>query len=326
MKLNFQKNILIVAILLIISLALTGCSGNEQEKARSELAKLNIAYTPESFLNCIQNNDTVVFKLFMQVGMDANAKNQEGVTALMLAAKAGNMEMVNSLLSKGAQVNSKAAKGNTALEYAALEGRLDVVKTLLDKGADINNKNDLGVTPLMCAVDKGHAAVVKELIAKSADVNIVAANSHSAYSIAKSKSNKDILDILIQAGAKENQANALKPVNSAATSNSTDIKRVIEGSYTVDYQETSRVNLQKIYGEKIVIANGRLNNWNLDIENIIKVSNSEYIITCSYLLKGAGTPPPMVEAKLLVNLSTDGRVQKIEHKVGGKTDMIFYKQ
>jgi len=204
--------ILSIFLLIIISIVLTGC-GNEQEKARSELGKMNIAYTPESFLDSIQNNDSVVAKLFIQVGMDANLKNQEGDTVLMLAAKTGNTEIVDLLLSKGAQVDAKSSKNNTALEYAASEGRLDIVKILLDKKADINNMNDLGMTPLMCAIDKGHTDVAKELIAKGADLNKKLTNfSHSAYSIAKGNENKEILDILVKAGVEENSIKRLEGI------------------------------------------------------------------------------------------------------------------
>lgn len=119
--------------------------------------------------------------------------------------------------------------------------------------------------------------------------------------------------------------------------NSQNILQHLNGTYSVDYQVRGRYldSLQKAYGHEISINDNRLNGWPLSIENIIQSSNTEYIITCTYLLKGTSSPPPMIEAKLFVYLSDEGNIHKIEHKSfhavrwpngEWKTNMIFYKQ
>lgn len=128
--------------------------------------------------------------------------------------------------------------------------------------------------------------------------------------------------------------NSYSTISQNASKNIID---TINGEYAVDYQVRGSYldSLHKTYGDKIIIKNGYLNDWKLHIENVVKASNNEYIITCSYLLKEASYPPPMVESKLLVYLSDDGNVQRIEHKIFAstrwpngewKTNMIFYKQ
>jgi ankyrin repeat protein len=70
---------------------------------------------------------------------------------LMDAARTGNAEAVKALLAAGADVNAKDADGNTALMAAAKKGRTppETVKALLAAGADINAKNNKGETALM---------------------------------------------------------------------------------------------------------------------------------------------------------------------------------
>eukprot|EP00919_Chromeraceae_sp_WS-2016_P003590 GHVR01008694.1.p1 GENE.GHVR01008694.1~~GHVR01008694.1.p1 ORF type:complete len:123 (+),score=13.34 GHVR01008694.1:185-553(+) len=78
--------------------------------------------------------------------------------------------LVKLLIDIGANVNAKDNKGITPLIVASIEGHLDVIKLLIDKGADVNDRDNIGTTPLICASNKGHLAVVQLLIDKGAEV------------------------------------------------------------------------------------------------------------------------------------------------------------
>ena len=65
-------------------------------------------------------------------GADANAKANDGVTALMLASRQGHREVVQALLARGADVNAKANDGRTALTVAR---DADVRALLVQAGA-----------------------------------------------------------------------------------------------------------------------------------------------------------------------------------------------
>jgi len=54
-----------------------------------------------------------------------------------LQINADRVEVVRLLISKNADVNEKHAEGETALMWAVREGHVDLVKTLLEKGADV---------------------------------------------------------------------------------------------------------------------------------------------------------------------------------------------
>lgn len=68
-------------------------------------------------------------------GADVNASNQAGVTALMLAAYHGRLEMVRALTDHGADVNAIDRDGFTAATLAQHSHREDIVRLLVARGA-----------------------------------------------------------------------------------------------------------------------------------------------------------------------------------------------
>ena len=104
-------------------------------------------------------------ELLLAQGADPNARSKSDVTALMLAI--GQADKARLLLSKGAEVNAKSKQGHTALSIAAgREGSAEVVKALLDHGADLPAINILGA-----AARSGDIQVVKLLLERGADPN-----------------------------------------------------------------------------------------------------------------------------------------------------------
>jgi ankyrin repeat protein len=61
-----------------------------------------------------------------------------GETALHLAAKGGNLSIVQLLLTYRANPNISDVFSKTPLHYASREGKSDIVKALLDNGANVN--------------------------------------------------------------------------------------------------------------------------------------------------------------------------------------------
>lgn len=133
----------------------------------------------------------------------AQRDNQQISTSLHQAVVDGDIDQVQTLLSKGADVNVRNRMNWTPMHTAVRNRRRAIVELLISKGGDINAQNGSRQTPLYVAVDTGQKDVVELLITKGADVNIVAGRGENALSLAKKKGNKEITDLLVKHGAKE---------------------------------------------------------------------------------------------------------------------------
>jgi ankyrin repeat protein len=124
-----------------------------------------------------QSNENMV-KLLLSKGAEVDAKDDDGMTPLHMAAWKGEKAVVALLLSHGAEVNAGNKHGTTPLHYAAdfdgykdLADRKGVVELLVSHGAEVNAKDNIGLTPLHEAAFEGNKAVVELLLARGADVN-----------------------------------------------------------------------------------------------------------------------------------------------------------
>jgi ankyrin repeat protein len=104
-------------------------------------------------------------------------------TALMRAAFAADLELVELLLDRGADPGIVSRDGETMLSAAAglafIHGyhrgkspaeRLQVVKRFVELGNNVNQPDDYGITPLMAAANNGNIAVIQYLIDAGADL------------------------------------------------------------------------------------------------------------------------------------------------------------
>ena len=77
-----------------------------------------------------------------------NGKTRQGMPYLVFAAQIGDLELIQTLLAKGARINQEGAQHETALSEAAKNGKLEAVKLLVSRGADVNHKDSLKLTVL----------------------------------------------------------------------------------------------------------------------------------------------------------------------------------
>jgi ankyrin repeat protein len=93
-----------------------------------------------------------------------------GETALMFAARVGDLESAKLLVAAGANVNDADAWGVSATTLAAHSGFTDLVLFLLDKGADPNAAPN-GFTALHEAIERRDEKMVAALLDHHADPN-----------------------------------------------------------------------------------------------------------------------------------------------------------
>ena len=84
-------------------------------------------------------------------GVDVNARNEHGMTALMRAAHNGHERMVRALLEQGADPNIARYDKFTALALAAFFGHTETVRILIENGAKTEIVTRSGTSPKMWA-------------------------------------------------------------------------------------------------------------------------------------------------------------------------------
>ena len=103
-------------------------------------AKMN-----EKFLTAAKTNNLKKIVQFIDYGFLTNpdVKNEDGDTALILAAKQGNEDLVKILLNENADINAENSKGCVAIVYSALRKHNAITVELLDQVENERNKDQL---------------------------------------------------------------------------------------------------------------------------------------------------------------------------------------
>ncbi|TGZ46633.1 Uncharacterized protein DBV15_04030 [Temnothorax longispinosus] len=133
-------------------------------------------------------------------GADVNAEDADNWTALLCAAKEGYTEICLELLEHGADLEHRDMGGWTALMWATYKGKSATVTMLLGRGADVNAHGNFHISSLVWAAGRGYTDIVKDLIAHGAKVNVGDKYGTTALVWASRKGNVEIVDMLLKAG------------------------------------------------------------------------------------------------------------------------------
>ncbi|KAH0569139.1 kinase D-interacting substrate of 220 kDa B isoform X2 [Cotesia glomerata] len=134
-------------------------------------------------------------------GADVNAEDADNWTALLCAAKEGHTEVCLELLEHGADLEHRDLGGWTALMWASYKGHLATVTLFLSRGADVNAHGNYHISSLLWAAGRGHVEIVKQLVVNGAKVNVGDKYGTTALIWASRKGNLEIVDTLLRAGA-----------------------------------------------------------------------------------------------------------------------------
>jgi ankyrin repeat protein len=146
-------------------------------------------------------NDAETADLLLRAGGDANAANDFGTTPLSEACTNGNATLVRSLLKAGANPNTPIATGETPLMICARSSNADAVRMLVEYGAAVNAKEpNQNQTALMWAAAEKHPDVVQALIQTHADLKAGTKQGFTALHFAARVGDLESIKLLLGAG------------------------------------------------------------------------------------------------------------------------------
>ncbi|WP_236716037.1 ankyrin repeat domain-containing protein [Leptospira interrogans] len=163
-----------------------------------------------------------IIEYLISKGLDVNAKDELGLTPLMIAVSTKHRyynkdsnsvttssissEKIRYLLLKGADPLAKSKSGMTLLHYAAYRGLDWFVEDLIAAKMDPNATDQNGWTPLHSATSGGHKNTVEILIRKGGNPKVKSEEGYTLIHIAASHggANLDLIPFLIQNGGDVN--------------------------------------------------------------------------------------------------------------------------
>ena len=107
--------------------------------------------------------------------------------ALHRAAKAGNLKGLEAALAAGMDVNARDDRGWTALMYVVDKGYVLLVEPLLTAKADVNLRGPDGATALFMAAAHGHGEIIPKLMKAGADPTIKGPKEKTATDVAQAR-------------------------------------------------------------------------------------------------------------------------------------------
>ncbi|WP_201829409.1 ankyrin repeat domain-containing protein [Microvirga zambiensis] len=160
-----------------------------------------------ALLIATHGNRIEIARALIEAGADVNAKDRIDDSPYLYAGARGHLEILKMTLAHGADLKSTNRYGGTALIPASERGHVDTVRTLIDAGVNVDHVNNLGWTALLEAIILGdggerHRQIVELLVKAGADVNLADRDGVRPLQHARSRGYKGIETILVSAGAR----------------------------------------------------------------------------------------------------------------------------
>ncbi len=131
-----------------------------------------------------------IMNQFIQAGVAIDQQDEGGYTALTLATEHRHFAVVQCLVEAGANVDLPLIYGDTPLLLACEQGDVEIGNYLLTHGADPKHTNREGETALMKAAMVGSLPLIQSLIEHRVDVNAISNDGQTAIALAADASHE----------------------------------------------------------------------------------------------------------------------------------------
>lgn len=137
------------------------------------LSAQSLSFFDEQLIKSAQEDSTMLAKVWLMLGADANASDRFNATAFHYATYNSNLELLSLLKARGAHVNAATLGGCTALHITALlHTKSKVASWLLEHGALIDSQDEEGCTALHRAVGFHRPRIAQLLVEHGSNVSI----------------------------------------------------------------------------------------------------------------------------------------------------------
>ncbi|XP_043394958.1 serine/threonine-protein phosphatase 6 regulatory ankyrin repeat subunit A isoform X5 [Chelonia mydas] len=174
--------------------------------ARVQLKGGKAQETPLHIAACIHEGEKVA-EMLLKSGADVNVEQENGETAMHVAARHGNLRMIKALIEEGGELTSQSKAGECPLHIAVQHCHLPVVEEILnylatekshaEASACVNQENKNDWSPLLMAAERGHTAIVKILLQHHARVDVFDEHGKAALHLAAENGHDQIADMLL---------------------------------------------------------------------------------------------------------------------------------
>ncbi|CAM4461516.1 Zn-dependent protease with chaperone function [Paenibacillus endophyticus] len=159
------------------------------------------ANAEEELLGAALEGDADLVRQLLSSGVNPDAADAEGWTALMWAAQLNDTASGSAIIDAGADLNLfEHTYEETALTIAIYNGSVDVVELLLEGNANPDLQDSTGWTPLMTAATEGDMESTKLLLQAGADPLIVDETGYTAADYAMDSGFEEIARLLQETG------------------------------------------------------------------------------------------------------------------------------
>ena len=157
------------------------------------------------FLTAARREDFSGLDQQIKKGVDVNAINQYGHTALMLSARHNTRStaLVATLIEHGAEIHIKDVNGYTALMWAAHQNNnREIVGALLEAGARVSDQDNNGQSPILLSAHyNSNPDITEQLLEAGADINTRDNSRYTSLMWAASSNSNLVVEVLLNAGA-----------------------------------------------------------------------------------------------------------------------------
>jgi len=179
-------------------------------------AAVTLANETPLTIACANKLDSVVFELLHscnsgknlaggEVMVDTNARSGEGLTPLMLSARAGRTNACLMLLYSKVDINAHDSHNYTALMYALMSGLSNVCLELVHMGCDVMPiSSDTNSSALLLACKHHLSAVAVLLVSLRNHLDLSDNDGRSPLSYARANGMTLVVNALLEHGCKDN--------------------------------------------------------------------------------------------------------------------------